>query len=110
MVNINKKYIKIAIGGFAVCAIGMGLSVIHTAKNKNNSNVSTSNTIKHYSDFNKNAPEKEKGLTEQGLGSAPKAGKSSSMTRRLVVPGTEEYAVHVTSGTRHQLGNKLTRR
>ena len=106
MVNVNKKYVKIAVGGLAVSALVIGLSVGLTAKNKNNSNVSASNAIETYADFDENAA--DQCLTENTDGTA-KAGKSGGSSRRLLVPGTEEYVAHV-SGKKGQLRNDLTRR
>jgi len=108
MVNVNKKYVKIVVGGLAVSALAMGISVGLTTKKKNNSNVSPSNAVKKYFDFDENAMEKR--LTEQAVGSAANVGKSGGTTRMLIVPETEEYAAHVTSGMGRQLCNDLTRR
>lgn len=111
MVNVNKKYVKIAVGGLAVSALVIGLSVGLTAKNKNNSNVSASNASENaLADFDENAAIQCIEQTTDGTTLAPKAGKSGPAPgRRLLVPGTEEYVAHV-SGKGDQLRKDLSRR
>ena len=130
---VEKKYIKMGVAGFAAAALIIGLSVGITQKNKNSKNMSASNannmanmdadTYAHCTTSGKS------GKSGGGSGSSGKSGKSGGSKgssgksgksgggdmsvphggygRRLVVPGTEDYAASVGSGKRGKLRSDL---
>lgn len=122
---VEKKYIKIGVAGVAAAALIIGLSVGITQKNKNSKNMSASNAMnmddKMYEHCSTTSGKSGKSGGSSGksgksggsssysysYGKSGKSGGSSSDSRRLVVPGTEDYAFAKVVGRQGKLRSDL---
>lgn len=127
---VQKKYIKLAAAGLAVVAIVIGVSVGVTQSNKNKASVSAlasgsefgfeniddvcSSSSKSGKSGGSGGSKSSKGMSMSKSGKGMSMSKSSKSslddgTRRLVVPGTEDYVAEFGPGSRRALRNELLR-
>ena len=108
--QMEKKYIKLSIAGLAVVALVIGLSVGLTQKNRSSASNAASNA-RSGANVASDAADVDQcyGKSGKSGGAYGKSGKSGDRNRKLIVPGTEEFASAVGSGTRQKLRNELMR-
>ena len=130
---VEKKYMKVGVAALAALAIVIGVAVGVTQSQKRNASASQAYGYANMGGVDEEceevAPTYSKAAKSSGGGgksgkSGSKGGKSSSMSygeeeeeaanmpyrRRLVVPGTEEYAAGVEAGKRAQLRTEQQQR